>query len=61
MIVMTLSAIGGCGGEGREEIRQKKARPMLKEHGGTCHGEFVADLYERCNVWEEGRLRYDML
>ena len=33
----------------------------LKEPGGTCHGEFVADLYERCNVWEEGRLRYDML
>ena len=47
MIVMTLSAIGGCGGgDGaeREKIRQRKAE--LKEHGGTCYGEFVTTVHE---------------
>ena len=39
MIVMTLSAIGGCGGGERVKIRQRNAE--LKEHGGTCYGELI--------------------
>jgi len=53
MIVMTLSAIGGCGGGEREKIRQRNAE--LKEHGGTCYGELIVKVgCSECNDVETG-------